>query len=188
MYADAPGEVDVAELGLPLSQTTLTTPRTLTLPKLSAVGRLLHAMSSWCTPSTWELLRRRESKEGGEGKEEQKEEVVEGEEEEGKEECDGGKNVGKKQEGGGYYRRVEEGTAEKGMGGDERNSRTSRSNNDTESLPRQKREGSNFPGSVAGVSVTERVAGGSSGYLPAIHSLSQTQLQIGIFLQQLKRK
>lgn len=25
-------------------------------PKLSSVGRLLHAMSSWCTPDTWQLL------------------------------------------------------------------------------------------------------------------------------------
>lgn len=25
-------------------------------PQLSSVGRLLHAMSSWCTPATWELL------------------------------------------------------------------------------------------------------------------------------------
>ena len=25
-------------------------------PKLSSVGRLLHAMSSWCTPDTWHLV------------------------------------------------------------------------------------------------------------------------------------
>ena len=28
----------------------------LELPKLSSVGHLLHAMSSWCTPDTWHLV------------------------------------------------------------------------------------------------------------------------------------
>ena len=36
-------------------QTPLNPPNS---PKLSPVSRLLHAMSSWCTPDTWQLLTR----------------------------------------------------------------------------------------------------------------------------------
>ena len=194
MCLDTPGEVDVAEPEFSLPQTTLTAPRTLNPPKLSAVGRLLHAMSSWCTPSTWELLRRRENK-AGVGRKGEEEEGVDGEEVEGMLEYESGRNV-KNREGasevlfeegrvkeGGYYRIVKEGAGEKRMGGNERNSRTLCSNNDQEVVPKQKRGRS-----MESVSGTEMVAGSSSGYLPAIHSSSQTQLQIGIFLQQVKRR
>ena len=37
------------------------------LPKLSPVSRLLHAMSSWCTPDTWQLLTRIRRETGAQG-------------------------------------------------------------------------------------------------------------------------
>lgn len=133
--ADTRAKLDPDDLDIPLTKASITPPR------LSPVGRILHAMSSWCTSDTWDLLRKR---------------IPEGLEKAG------GKS-------GSEYLKIEE---EKTPGNE------------------QRKELKNTPQPLRSVEGEEyRIAEfGIGGFLPAVHSSSQSQLQMGIFLQQLKRR
>ena len=133
-YTDARGKFDLDDLDIPLSKASITPPR------LSPVGRILHAMSSWCTSDTWDLLRKRipESVEKMSG------------------------------ESGIEYLTIEE---EKRLGNEQKELKCT-------PQPRRSVEGEECR-------ITDT---GNGGFLPAVHSSSQPQLQMGIFLQQLKRR
>lgn len=117
-------------------------------PKLSSVGRLLHAMSGWCTPATWELLAS-----------------------------------------------ITLTTQESRVLWDT----TTATMDDRTDLKRDSTMSNDSNGQEAAPlreSTSEARSGGrkedrgasESGVLPLVHSSSKSQLQMGIFLQQLKRK
>lgn len=122
-------------------------------PKLSSVGHLLHAMSSWCTPDTWQLVTsmRQDS-------------------------CT-------REEGTSAYENVT--TA--GCLPD--SITTDLKRDSTRNEPGRDCEGDNVPLEYrTGREGMTEDGDGEGASLPPVHSSAQSQLQMSIFLQQLKRK
>ena len=189
----------VGSLSLLEDADNLTSKTSQTPPKLSPVSRILHAMSSWCTPSTWQLLARLQSAAGGGGGGGGR-----GEENTAREEEDeaGGEHVDRKEE--------QEGDCEVVVGKNQ--SRASASGGEGEKVERVEEvrveevrveevrveevrvevevevEGGRVEVEGGRVEVGGGEGPGECLFLPPVHSSAQSQLQMSIFLQQLKRK
>ena len=183
----------VGSLSLLEDADDLTSKTSQTPPKLSPVSRILHAMSSWCTPSTWQLLARLQSAAGGGGGGGGR-----GEENTAREKCSeedeaGGEHVDRKEE--------QEEDCEVVVGKNQ--SRASASGGEGEKVERVEEvrveevrveevrvEEVRVEVEVEGgrVEVGGREGPGECLFLPPVHSSAQSQLQMSIFLQQLKRK